>query len=76
MMMYRITGVNARELFTAMTAIVSPRVTMTKAIDRLRKAGYKVVAITNNWKEQKTHDRGAGIEALSPYFDHVCTLTH
>jgi epoxide hydrolase-like predicted phosphatase len=56
--------IDARELMRRVAAATVPRPAMLEAIARLRRAGLKVGALTNNWI---TEDEGTRI--LAPHFD-------
>lgn len=56
--------IDARELMLRVAAATVPHAGMLGAIRRLREAGLKVAAITNNWI---TEDEGTGV--LKPHFD-------
>lgn len=56
--------IDAREMMRRVAEIAVPRPAMLEAIRRLRAAGLKVAALTNNWI---TEDGGTGL--LRPLFD-------
>jgi epoxide hydrolase-like predicted phosphatase len=56
--------IDAREMMRRVAEIAVPRPAMLEAIRRLRAAGRKVAALTNNWV---TDDGGS--ELLRPHFD-------
>ena len=56
--------IDAREMMRRVAEITVPRPAMLAAIARLRAAGLKVAALTNNWV---TEDEGTG--ALRSFFD-------
>src|SRR5262249_57690711 len=57
-------AIDAREMMRRVAEIAVPRPAMLEAIRRLRTAGLKVAALTNNWI---TEDGGTG--ALRAFFD-------
>jgi putative hydrolase of the HAD superfamily len=57
-------AIDAREMMRRVAEIAVPRPAMLEAIRRLRAAGRKVAALTNNWV---TDDGGS--ELLRPHFD-------
>ncbi len=57
---------DARELMGRMAAATVPRPAMLEAIRRIRAAGLKAAALTNNWVATE-EDKGAGL--LRPFFD-------
>jgi putative hydrolase of the HAD superfamily len=57
---------DAREMMRRVAEIAQPRPAMLEAVRRLRAAGLKVAALTNNWA---TEDGAAGL--LRPLFDVV-----
>lgn len=60
-------AVSSEEMMRAVRTISQPRPVMLDAIDRLKRLGYKVGALTNNWKDE---DRGATSHAeLQDRFD-------
>jgi putative hydrolase of the HAD superfamily len=56
--------IDAREMMRRVAEIAVPRPAMLEAIRRLRAAGRKVAALTNNWVTD-----GGGSELLRPHFD-------
>ena len=56
--------IDARELMRRVGEIARPRPAMLDAITRLRAAGLKAAALTNNWKSEEE-----GTRALQPWFD-------
>ncbi len=57
-------AIDARDLMTRVAAATVPHAGMLTAIRRLRDAGLRTAAVTNNWV---TDDEGAGV--LRPHFD-------
>ena len=63
---------DAREMMTRMAGSTEPRPMMIEAIRRLREAGFKVGALTNNWAHTGDDDnplRNDGTRALKDLFD-------
>jgi len=63
---------DAREMMTRMSDATDPRPVMIEAIRRLRAAGYRVGALTNNWAHTEDTDdagRNDGTRALKDLFD-------
>ncbi len=56
--------VDACEMMRRVTEIAQPRPVMLEAIRRLRAAGFKVAALTNNWISDDE-----GTRVLGPWFD-------
>jgi epoxide hydrolase-like predicted phosphatase len=50
-------------------AAVPARGDMLRVIRRLRLAGYRVAALTNNWKAHRSDARGRGMQFLDRHFD-------
>lgn len=61
--------VDAREMMTRMHGAAAPRPNMLAAIARLRAAGWKTGALTNNWAHADGPDRSDGTRALREHFD-------
>jgi non-heme chloroperoxidase len=61
------TRVDARAMMMRVAEAATPRPAMLEAIRRLRARGYRVAALTNNWR---TEERDAA-SALWPHFDVV-----
>jgi epoxide hydrolase-like predicted phosphatase len=57
-------AVDAREMMRRVTDVVVPRSAMLEAIRRLRAAGLRVAALTNNWISEDE-----GTRVLRPHFD-------
>lgn len=62
--------IDARAMMDRMAAATAPRPTMLRAIERLRAAGLRVGALTNNWAhtETETPGRNDGTRALREHF--------
>jgi len=56
--------IDAREMMRRIALATEPRPVMLEAISRLRAAGLRVAALTNNWIAE---EEGTGV--LAPYFD-------
>jgi len=56
--------IDAREMMRRIALATEPRPVMLEAISRLRAAGLRVGALTNNWVAE---EEGTGV--LAPYFD-------
>ena len=56
--------IDAREMMRRIALATEPRPVMLEAIRRLRAAGLRVAALTNNWIAE---EEGTGV--LAPYFD-------
>ena len=64
--------VSVAELFTTIHDGPGPRPAMVEAIDRIRAAGLKTAALTNNWvTDDATSRRVSGSEPLAGRFDVV-----
>ncbi|HIG68484.1 MAG TPA: HAD family phosphatase [Myxococcales bacterium] len=65
--------ISAREMMTRMNAATAPRPAMLKAIAKLKEAGLKVAAVTNNWvvapDESDSHANAGGVHRLNELFD-------
>ncbi len=61
--------IDARHMMERMAAVSGPRAEMLTAIERLRVAGLRVGALTNNWAHAETDGRGDGTRALRGHFD-------
>jgi len=66
-------AVSTRELMRRIAEIAQPRPRMLEAIARLRRAGYLVAALTNNWSEGEGAEARDGLHAerLAELFDRV-----
>lgn len=66
-------AVSSRELMRRIGEIARPRPQMLAAIARLRRAGYLVAALTNNWTEGEGAQARDGLRAelLADVFDRV-----
>jgi putative hydrolase of the HAD superfamily len=64
---------SSRELMARIAEIAQPRPQMLRAVERLRAAGYRVAALTNNWSEGEGDDTRDGFHSdlLRDLFDHV-----
>lgn len=60
------TDISSRELMSAVYETVSIRPEMLEAVHRIRNAGFKVAALTNNWIDE---DAPAEVEAFKREFD-------
>ena len=60
---------SAREMMRRMGEVTVPRPVMLKAIERIRSAGLKVAALTNNWAADETSGQDDGTRALKDRFD-------
>jgi epoxide hydrolase-like predicted phosphatase len=63
---------SSAEMFEAIHAEAAPRPVMIEAIERLRRAGIKVAALTNNWTSEPGQDGLGGAarrEGLDRHFD-------
>jgi putative hydrolase of the HAD superfamily len=63
--------VDAAELMTGIAAGFGPRPAMTAAIARLRDAGLRTAALTNNWSHDDQHPDARGTDVVTPLFDVV-----
>jgi putative hydrolase of the HAD superfamily len=63
--------VDAAELMTAIAAGFGPRPEMTRAIMRLRDAGLRTAALTNNWAHDDQRPDERGTDAVAALFDVV-----
>lgn len=61
--------IDARAMMAAMAEASAPRPRMLDAITRLRGAGFRVGALTNNWAQPGAEDRPDGTSALRGHFD-------
>ncbi len=61
--------IDARLMMQRMSDATEPRPAMLDAIARLRKAGLKVGALTNNWAHAEDAERDDGTRALRDRFD-------
>jgi putative hydrolase of the HAD superfamily len=57
-------GIDAREMMRRIALATEPRPVMLEAIRRLRAAGLRVAALTNNWIAEEE-----GTRLLAPHFD-------
>lgn len=62
-------AIDARLMMQQMSESSEPRPAMLTAIARLREAGFKVGALTNNWAHAGDTDRNDGTRALRGLFD-------
>jgi putative hydrolase of the HAD superfamily len=62
-------SIDARVMMQRMSEASGPRPAMLSAIARLREAGFKVGALTNNWAHAEDMDRDDGTRALRDRFD-------
>ena len=62
-------SIDARVMMQRMSEASGPRPAMLIAIARLRAAGFKVGALTNNWVDADGADRNDGTRALRDRFD-------
>ena len=60
---------NARIMMQRMSESSAPRPAMLSAIARLREAGFRVGALTNNWAHAEDAERDDGTRALRDRFD-------
>ena len=60
---------SAREMMRRMGEVTVPRPVMLKAIERIRSAGLKVAALTNNWAADEASGQDDGTRALKDRFD-------
>jgi len=60
---------DAREMMFRMSAATEPRPVMLTAIAQLRRAGYRVGALTNNWAHTDDDGKNDGTRALRELFD-------
>jgi epoxide hydrolase-like predicted phosphatase len=58
--------ISARAMFERMAAASAPRPAMLEAVRRIRSAGLKTAALTNNWENEGAGD---GSRELRPHFD-------
>jgi putative hydrolase of the HAD superfamily len=63
--------VDAAELMTAIAAGFGPRPEMTRAIARLRDAGLRTAALTNNWAHDDQRPDERGTDVVASLFDVV-----
>ncbi|MBW2426459.1 MAG: HAD family phosphatase [Deltaproteobacteria bacterium] len=61
--------IDAREMMERMSSASAPRHEMLEAIRRLRDAGLKVGALTNNWSHTKPSGASDGTRAVRTHFD-------
>jgi putative hydrolase of the HAD superfamily len=61
--------IDARLMMERMAAASEPRASMLGAIARLRQAGLKVGALTNNWAHAEQSGRSDGTRVLRDHFD-------
>lgn len=64
--------IDARTMMDAMAGAAGPRPIMLTAIARLRAAGFRTGALTNNWAHSESHAGGGhrdGTRALRGHFD-------
>jgi putative hydrolase of the HAD superfamily len=62
--------IDARRMMTMMGEASAPRSEMLAAIERLREAGLRVAALTNNWSHAENDEgRNGGTRALKELFD-------
>lgn len=61
--------IDARAMMAAMAEASAPRPRMLGAIARLRGAGFRVGALTNNWVQSGAEERPDGTLALRGHFD-------
>ncbi len=62
-------AIDARVMMQRMAESSAPRENMLRAIARLREAGLKVGALTNNWAHAEDGERNDGTRALRDRFD-------
>ena len=60
---------SAREMMRRMGEVTVPRPIMLEAIERIRTAGMKVAALTNNWAADESTGQDDGTRALKDLFD-------
>jgi putative hydrolase of the HAD superfamily len=58
--------ISAREMMSRMNAATRPRNNMLQAIERLRRAEFRIAAITNNWVIQDENGQAEAREKESP----------
>jgi putative hydrolase of the HAD superfamily len=61
--------IEARAMMARMADAAAPRPAMLQAIARLREAGLRVGALTNNWAHASAEGDGDGTRALRRHFD-------
>lgn len=61
--------IDARTMMERMASAAAPRPAMLTAIARLRQAGLRVGALTNNWAHAEADGRNDGTRALREHFD-------
>ena len=62
-------AIDARAMMAALAEASTPRPNMLGAIARLRGAGFRIGALTNNWAQPGSEDRPDGTRALRGHFD-------
>lgn len=62
-------AIDARAMMQRMAGATAPRPAMLTAIARLRGAGYKTGALTNNWAHADAGGQADGTRALRGHFD-------
>ena len=62
-------SIDARGMMQRMSEASGPRPAMLSAIERLREAGFKVGALTNNWAHAEDAEHNDGTRALRDRFD-------
>lgn len=62
-------SIDARLMMQRMSEASDPRPIMLTAVARLREAGFKVGALTNNWGHAEDAERNDGTRALRDRFD-------
>ena len=62
-------SIDARGMMQRMSEASGPRPAMLSAIERLREAGFKVGALTNNWAHAEDAEHNDGTRALRHRFD-------
>lgn len=60
---------DARVMMERVSEVTGPRPAMLSAIARLREAGFKVGALTNNWAHAEDTEHNDGTRALRDLFD-------
>ena len=60
---------SAREMMLRIGEVTQPRPSMLMAIERIRSAGLRVAALTNNWAPDEETGRDDGTRALASLFD-------
>ena len=60
---------SAREMMDRMSEVSQPRDSMLEAIRRIRAAGLKLAALTNNWKSDEEQGPNDGTRAIQGLFD-------